>query len=360
MSIIELLDPLAEYEESAEKINEPIFEDLEEIYPNELIPQAGEGFLLDLFKRIFKSPITKKVWKTTKRVGKKLLPVVEDVGKSELNRTKKGKELLKVYNEGKKLISPTKEFGKSLFKLMPGKGLSVDDEMFNTIQVASGLYLAEKGKKKLKGTGKQFIMGKGTVPVLNPLTLQKVNKDLVYRFVPQMIENLKGNGLVQYKKYTPYKQQILYNRLDKRKQVGGWIGTALTAASLIPLGIDLATNIVPLISSLFTKGKRKQVGRGVKKEVAEQMGKDIAELVLAEQSGEGIGNIIASAGKKLIPFIKKLLPVIGRIGKAFAPTVESVALGELNRTKKGREIASVYNKGKNIVKTGKNVYDRLK
>lgn len=337
--------------------------------------QSGDGFaLLNWFKKIFRSPTTRKIWKATKRIGQHVLPAAEKTLLQEINRTKKGKDFSDMYKKGKNIGKMIYHSGihKDLKKIKGGS-LNINDPMFS---IGNGIKLVGNGTR-IAGSGTRIvgngmrIAGSGTKRKNDPLvkalsknnklektTIKKINSAIVKQYMPHMIENLKKMGFKQQKKFTPNKKKMMKKRLDSiaKKQSGGWIGTALSVASMIPLGIELASTVVPMITSLFTKGKGKQIGSGDKNELNALIGKDIAKMLIHEQKGDGLGSVLAKAGKSAFKILKKILPVVFRVGKSLAPGIERAAIGEISRTKKGKQLTDIYNKSKKIAKSGYNIY----
>jgi len=349
--------------------------------------QMGRGIFTWL-KKLFRSPVTHKIVKGALRIGKAALPSLE---KSILKEVPK--KYAKVYKTGKNIAKKVikSDIHRDVYDLMKGRGNPMYDALYGqgTSIAGQGTMLAGQGKpkykkhpidkyslKKCKGPlsplediitlaacapkktrpGIAEYVGKKSKGEFSKLTIDKIKALIMNKYIPAQVNFLVEQGFKKRKNLTKAKLRALEKKLDKKltKQNGGWIGAALGAASLIPVGIELASTIIPLITSLFTKGTKVQYGSGNnKKEIVGEMGKDIAMMLAKEQSGEGLGDVLKTIGKTGLHLFKKFLPVAGRLVKAFAPTVEKVAISELSRSKKGKKFADVYKKGKAI---GQEVY----
>lgn len=327
------------------------------------IDMYGSG-IFDIFKnigsfigKIFRSPVTKSLLRVGKAVSKPLI----STGLQELGRTERGAQIVKGIRTGKKIY----DIGKRAYRdsrQTVGRGKKRKPLPASNLKKMF-LGKGRKRRKKRKMTGGRSI---SSVP--------KLITDV---FLPQLIQNMQGKGMVVIRPLTQSMRRKFKIKLRKRlkkQQKGGAIGAILASLlpALLPLGIDLASQVLPQILNIFQP--KRQVGSGLKTKMAESLGKDIARLIqlnrLKDQSiqgGSGIFSFLGKIGKtfmnlfkKAQPLIRKVAPVAGRFARAFAPVAERAIVSELSRSEKGRNIARRLAQAKKIGKIGIEAFRRAK
>jgi len=300
------------------------------------IMQMGGFFLFDWIKKLFASPITRGVV----AVAKKAAPVLERAVLGEIGKTEKGKEIADVYGKAKTIGSKLYDVGKDVYSAV--KEGSGEDPAYKMAQIIEEAYAK-------KGSGLNVAGG-----TINPADLERLVSSV---YVPQLIKNLKGSGVKLHKKYTATKAKKLRAAIRKslKKQKGGfWAALLPLLSTLLPVGAQLAENIVPLISNLLSP-KGSKIGSGASKELNNAVGKEIAQLLQkymksGDQLGKGFFDTLRNIGSTVMDVIRKIFPVAKNIFQKVAPVLEPAVLEELGRTEKGQRVADIYSKGKKISK----------
>jgi hypothetical protein len=345
----------------------PYFIDREEVNPFDLpFAQTGAGFF-DWLKRIFRSPVTKRLAKSAVSIGKAVLPSAERAVMGELARSKKGQKIAKAYEKGKKIGKLGYKLGEKVYKAAKGSGLAKDDPAYNLAMKIDRMY-SKKGGMSLGSPYKSQGMG------LELAGAGMVGNLLSRVFIPQLLGNIRRRGFKFHRRPSKRMKNLMRNNFIKilkrrERKSGGAIGAVLASLlpTLIPLGINLASEAIPMITQLLTpKGRR--VGSGAIKVMKKALAKDILKFLQKEnktqQYGSGFLDFIKNIGSKVIGVIRKIFPVAKRVAKAVVPVLEPAVLKELSKSEKGQKIASMYQKGKkvgtDVYQTGRKIYEAYK
>lgn len=394
---------LEEDELTKTELGIPFYVDIDEYpiigYPTVMV--GGGFFLFDWIKKIFTSPKTKKIAKGVFKVAKKVAPVLEKAVVSEVARTgEKGQAIVEKYQKARKLGEKAYKLGEKVYGAVKGSGLNPDDPAYNLASKiesmyaskGSGLRLAGYGKKKKykyvktskRGTkikrkykkgGALGIAGGyskgGALGIAGGgmMTEKEVRSLITKIYMPQLLHNLKASGIKIQKKFTKAKKSKfgkgISMKLKKIEKRGGALPALLAAAlpSLIPMGMNLASEIVPLLTNLLTaRGQR--IGRGATKELKDALGKEIAKLIHKRnkygQTGSGFLDFLKRIGSTVANVVRKIFPVAKRVAKVVVPVLEPAVMKQLAKTEKGRKIADVYQKGKKIATKGYKLGKKIK
>ncbi|HDK27860.1 MAG TPA: hypothetical protein ENG48_12335 [Candidatus Atribacteria bacterium] len=180
---------------------------------------------------------------------------------------------------------------------------------------------------------------------------------LTRTFIPLLIRRMKRKGFIQIKKFDPRAIQTkLMNALRKKRGSGINIDTIM---KLIPVGIDIAKILLPIIKSLF---RSKQAGQGLNDSMKGALSEDLARLIKMSMTGSGktkeqrkkrrakVLKFFKKAGDKFIQLFKKIAPVSKKVIKKVAPVTKDIILNLLQKSEKGKQIAQAFEAGEKLVR----------
>lgn len=321
----------------------------------------GGFFLFDWFKKIFTPKNLRAVGNVALNVGKKIAPSIESATLKELEKSKTGKKFANIYNTGKQLGKDIYTSGKKIHGEIKGSGAQ---ELINAIQQIESSEMQQKG------------MGIGDI--------RKIVTD---EYMPQLIKKLKGSGIptmivskrmtgsgktaIKRQAYTPNRRKLLGANIERilddyDGHEGGAIGAILasTLPALIPVGMEIAKQIVPMIEQIFLpKGsgfddsEKMENGFTASENMKSAITQELLDMIAEKQSGGSIGSFFKSIGSKVLPFLKKILPGVANVAKAIFPVAENVIGSELEKSKTGRNIIGAYQGAKDVYKSGRDIYN---
>lgn len=302
---------------------------------------GGRLNIIKLLKKLFGSDLVKKSGKALIDV---LLPAIRKKGII-------GEKIGDVYDIGKDIYEKVKakkiknigdiiDIGKEYTK---GSGILPAERLKEEFLKKFGKGLNVGGGLRIAGGKKLFVrdiesLGKSLG------TLFKPRKFLKHTFVPHLIDEISKLSPLVRQLTQPKMRKVMYNvdKVLKRKKHQGsglGLGAILGLISMLPVGIDLATTVIPLIKNLFIK-KKGQMGSGIQDKLLKRLGKDIAKAMIMKQNGSGIGDIvkfIAKSGKAIYKLIKKAMPTIKRIGKPMIKALYPIAKKGVEKLLKKKE-----------------------
>jgi hypothetical protein len=179
-------------------------------------------------------------------------------------------------------------------------------------------------KRLAKPKTKYFIKGRGI----------DIPKLMSKKILPHLVQMIKARGLVPKAKIGRGDYDKLEKYMRGRMKGGSLIAGLITAASLLPVGIEIGKVAVPFLINLFKK-KKHQVGKGVIDVLGKLLLGAVASVIKEysrahkkKMSGSGLKDFLRKASKK---FVDKFISAISKggkvslkIGKELLPIAEEI------------------------------------